>query len=40
MEGLNSYKIRYENEPEFTMEKLIDGYRDGEKIIGDVEIKF
>lgn len=36
---LNEAKIRYENEDDFDVEKLIDAYKEGEKLIGDVEIK-
>jgi hypothetical protein len=35
---LNEAKIRYENQDDMTIEKLIDAYRDGEKLIGDVTV--
>jgi hypothetical protein len=35
---LNEAKIRYENQEDMTIEKLIDAYRDGEKLIGDVTV--
>jgi hypothetical protein len=35
---LNEAKIRYENQDDMTLEKLIDAYRDGEKLVGDVVI--
>ncbi|TFH49863.1 MAG: hypothetical protein E4G89_04175 [Methanothrix sp.] len=36
---LNEAKIRYEkNEQDMTLVKLVDAYRDGEKLIGDVVV--
>jgi hypothetical protein len=36
---LNEAKIRYEkNEQDMTLAKLVDAYRDGEKLIGDVVV--
>jgi hypothetical protein len=35
---LNEAKIRYEIEKDMPVEKLVDAYRDGEKLIGDVVV--
>ena len=35
---LNEPKIRYENQDDMTIEKLVDAYKDGEKLIGDVVV--
>ncbi len=35
---LNEAKIRYEIEKDMSVEKLVDAYRDGEKLIGDVVV--
>ena len=35
---LNEATIRYENQKDMTLEKLVDAYRDGEKLIGDVVV--
>ncbi|MCX6674298.1 MAG: hypothetical protein NTY37_11030 [Methanothrix sp.] len=35
---LNEARIRYDNQDSMTIEKLIDAYRDGEKLIGDVVV--
>lgn len=36
---LNEAKMRYMNQDEFKIDKLIDAYRDAEKTIGGVDIK-
>jgi hypothetical protein len=35
---LNTAVLRYQNEKEFTMEKLIEAYKIGEETIGDVTV--